>query len=151
MVQVPRAALAGPAETGRQPPLRAGPVNALRIDGTGRGGAARARRIGQWPPAFATFVKGKTMTRVTVPALALALAICAAPFAAQATPAVGDEVGTTPETATAALKAKGCTVKEFEAEDGKIEAKCSDDASGKALEVYIDPASGKVVEVKGEE
>ncbi len=40
---------------------------------------------------------------------------------------------------------------EFEAEDGKIEAKCKDTATGADMEVYIDPASGKVVEIKAED
>lgn len=84
------------------------------------------------------------MTRI----ISLALLLAAAPLAALAMPAVGDIVGTTPEAATAALKAAGCTVTAFEAEDGKIEAKCTDDASGKAMEVYIDPASGAVAEIK---
>ena len=56
-----------------------------------------------------------------------------------------------PETAKAALEKAGCTVDEFEAEDGKIEAKCKDAATGADMEVYIDPASGKVVEIKAED
>lgn len=85
------------------------------------------------------------MTRM----IALALALTVAPLAALAMPVVGDVVGTNPTDATAALKAMGCTVTEFAAEDGKIEAKCTDDATGKAMEVYIDPASGAVAEIKG--
>ena len=50
----------------------------------------------------------------------------------------------------AALAKAGCTVKEFEAEDGKIEAKCTD-AQNKLWEVYIDPKSGKVTNVKNED
>jgi hypothetical protein len=84
------------------------------------------------------------MTRM----IALVLALSTAPLAALATPMRGDVVGTNPTDATAALKDKGCTVTAFEAEDGKIEAKCTDDASGKAMEVYIDPASGAVTEIK---
>lgn len=79
--------------------------------------------------------------------LSLALATLA-PMAVMAMPAVGDMVGTTPDAAKAALEAAGCPVDEFEAEDGKIEAKCTDAATGKAMEVYIDPASGNVTEVK---
>lgn len=79
--------------------------------------------------------------------LSLALATLA-PMAAMAMPAVGDMVGTTPDAAKAALEAAGCPVDEFEAEDGKIEAKCTDAATGKAMEVYIDPASGNVTEIK---
>jgi hypothetical protein len=79
--------------------------------------------------------------------LSLALATLA-PMAAMAMPAVGDMVGTTPDAAKAALEAAGCPVDEFEAEDGKIEAKCTDAATGKAMEIYIDPASGNVTEIK---
>ena len=70
------------------------------------------------------------------------------PLAALAMPAVGDLIGTDPDTATAALEAAGCTVDEFEAEDGKIEAKCKDTATGANMEVYIDPASGLVTDIK---
>jgi hypothetical protein len=73
------------------------------------------------------------------------------PMAALAMPVVGDMIGTDPETAKAALEKAGCMVDEFEAEDGKIEAKCKDTATGKDMEVYIDPASGKVVDIKAED
>ena len=79
------------------------------------------------------------------------LALTSMPMAAMAMPAVGDMIGTDPETAKAALEKAGCTVNEFEAEDGKIEAKCTDTATQKAMEVYIDPASGKVTEIKAED
>ncbi|MEF3046955.1 PepSY domain-containing protein [Pseudotabrizicola sp. L79] len=82
--------------------------------------------------------------------LLLALALTAAPLAAWAMPAVGDIVGTNPTDATAALAAAGCTVTEFEAEGGKIEAKCTDEA-GKKHEVYIDPKTGAVTEIKMED
>lgn len=71
-----------------------------------------------------------------------------APFAAMAMPAVGDMIGTDPATAKTALEAAGCMEPEFEAEDGKIEAKCHD-ADMKNWEVYIDPQAGTVTEVKG--
>ena len=80
--------------------------------------------------------------------LALASASLFAPMAALAMPAVGDVVGTDPEAAKAALESAGCTVDEFEAEDGKIEAKCKDSATGEMMEVYIDPASGAVTDIK---
>ena len=80
----------------------------------------------------------------------LALAALA-PLAALAMPVVGDMIGTDPETAKAALEKAGCMVEEFEAEDGKIEAKCTDAATGHDMEVYLDPASGKVVEIKDED
>ena len=70
------------------------------------------------------------------------------PMAAMAMPVVGDVVGTNPTDATAALLAAGCTVAEFEAEGGKIEAKCYEAATGKAWEVYIDPKTGAVTEIK---
>jgi hypothetical protein len=84
--------------------------------------------------------------------LILPLALAAlTPMAALAMPALGDMVGTDPDTARAALEKAGCPVTEFEAEDGKIEAKCKDSATGAEMEVYIDPASGKVVEIKAED
>ncbi|WP_435259493.1 PepSY domain-containing protein [Thioclava sp. FR2] len=82
--------------------------------------------------------------------LIVALATLTAPVAALAMPAVGDIVGTNPTDATAALAAAGCTVDEFEAEGGKIEAKCKDE-TGKMFEVYIDPKTGAVTEIKSEE
>jgi Peptidase propeptide and YPEB domain len=84
-------------------------------------------------------------------ALALATVSFAAPMAAFAMPVLGDIVGTNPADATAALEAAGCTVTEFEAEDGKIEAKCTDVATSKAMEVYIDPKTGAVVDIKSED
>ena len=79
------------------------------------------------------------------------LAVLGTPMAALAMPAVGDMIGTDPETAKAALEKAGCTVNEFEAEDGKIEAKCTDTATGKDMEVYIDPATGAVADIKSED
>jgi hypothetical protein len=79
------------------------------------------------------------------------LALTSMPVAALAMPAVGDMIGTEPEAAKAALEKAGCPVTEFEAEDGKIEAKCKDAVTGQAMEVYLDPATGKVVEIKAED
>ena len=79
--------------------------------------------------------------------LAITFALMTAPMAALAMPAVGDVVGTNPNDATAALEKAGCKVQDFEAEGGKIEAKCTD-ANNAHWEVYIDPASGDVVKVK---
>jgi hypothetical protein len=84
------------------------------------------------------------MLRVSLISLGLALS----PLAALAMPSVGDMVGTNPDEATAALEKAGCKVNEFEPEDGKIEAKCTDVATNSAMEVYIDPATGKVANVK---
>lgn len=106
-----------------------------RPGGAGQSGAIRG--------AVPRPSKGKTMTRI----ITLSLLLAAAPLAALAAPAVGDLVGTNPTDATAALAAMGCKVTAFEAEDGKIEAKCTDEA-GKLNEVYIDPASGKITDVK---
>lgn len=79
------------------------------------------------------------------------LALSSLPMAAFAAPVVGDMIGTDPDTAKAALEKAGCTVTAFEAEDGKVEAKCTDTATQKAMEVYIDPATGKVTDIKSEE
>lgn len=80
----------------------------------------------------------------------LALALVA-PVAAFAMPKVGDVVGTNPEEAKAAIEKAGCMVDEFEAEDGKIEAKCKDSETGKGMEVYIDPKTGAVTDIKAED
>lgn len=83
--------------------------------------------------------------------LPLSLALLLSPVAAFALPVVGDVIGTTPEAATAALAAAGCTVNGFEPEDGKIEAKCVETATGKAWEIYLDPKTGAVTEVKADD
>jgi len=88
------------------------------------------------------------MTIKFLTVLTLAAMPLLAPVAATAMPAVGDMIGTDPDTAKAALELAGCPVDEFEAEDGKIEAKCTDAATGNAMEVYIDPASGNVTQIK---
>ncbi|MBE2277713.1 MAG: PepSY domain-containing protein [Rhodobacteraceae bacterium] len=85
-------------------------------------------------------------THLKIAAVAALLALVAA-IAAFAEPMVGDVVGTTPEAATAALTEKGCTVQSFEAEDGQIEARCTD-AAGKLAEIYIDPATGAITQIK---
>lgn len=82
--------------------------------------------------------------------MTLALVLATLPVAALAMPNVGDVVGTNPTDATAALEKAGCKVAEFEAEDGKIEAKCTDEA-GKMWEVYIDPATGAVTKVSDQD
>ncbi|WP_128514011.1 PepSY domain-containing protein [Tabrizicola thermarum] len=76
------------------------------------------------------------------------LALTTMPMAALAMPAVGDLIGTDPETAKAALEKAGCPVTKFEAEGGKVEAKCKDAATGATMEIYIDPASGKIADIK---
>ncbi|MFD2175902.1 PepSY domain-containing protein [Rhodobacter lacus] len=77
----------------------------------------------------------------------LATVLILSPVAALAMPAVGDVVGSNPADVSAALAAKGCTVSDFEAEDGKVEAVCTDAAKA-VWEVVIDPASGAVTEIK---
>jgi len=95
--------------------------------------------------------KGQTMKTSFLSVVALSTLSLVLPVMAFAMPAVGDIVGTDPTTATAALAAAGCPVSDFEAEDGKIEAKCTDAATGKLMEVYIDPASGAVSKIKSED
>ncbi|MDB5660073.1 MAG: PepSY protein [Cypionkella sp.] len=80
--------------------------------------------------------------------LLLTLALLATPFAGLAMPAVGDIVGSNAETVKAALEKAGCPVDMFEAEDGKIEAVCTDTATAKKMDVAIDPANGAVVSIK---
>jgi hypothetical protein len=77
-----------------------------------------------------------------------ALALSAAPLAALAMPEIGDVVGTNPKTASAELEKLGCKVRDFEAEAGMIEAKCVEVATNKNWEVYIDPQSGAVANIK---
>lgn len=85
------------------------------------------------------------------PLFALVFGLLLAPAAAMALPVVGDIVGTTPEAATAALDAAGCKVASFEPEDGQIEAKCTDVATGNMMEIYIDPKTGAVTQVKSDD
>lgn len=80
--------------------------------------------------------------------LLLTLALLATPLAASAMPAVGDIVGSNAETAKAALEKAGCAVDAFEAEDGKIEAICTDAATSKKMDITIDPATGAVLTIK---
>ncbi|WP_319519193.1 PepSY domain-containing protein [uncultured Martelella sp.] len=76
--------------------------------------------------------------------------VLVAPLSALAMTAVGDVVGTNPQDATAALEKAGCSVRDFEAEGGMIEAKCTDEAN-RLWEVYIDPASGAVKKISGKD
>lgn len=82
--------------------------------------------------------------------LPLLAALIALPLSAHAMPMVGDVVGTNPADASAALETAGCKVSEFEPEGGQIEAKCTD-ADNKMWEVYIDPKTGAVTEIKDED
>lgn len=78
----------------------------------------------------------------------LALSLLAAPLAASALPLVGDVVGTNADEAKAALEKSGCTVEAFEAENGTIEAICTEAATSKKFDVSIDPATGAVAAIK---
>ncbi len=82
------------------------------------------------------------------PSFLLSAILALTPMAALAMPQVGDVVGTNPDDAKAALEKAGCTVNAFEAEGGKIEAKCTDTATNKPIEVYIDPKTGAVTDIK---
>jgi hypothetical protein len=85
------------------------------------------------------------------PALCVAVAIFGLPMGAMAMPSIGDMVGTNPTDATAALKEAGCAVYAFEAEDGMIEAKCTEVETNKAWEIYIDPANGQIKNIKSDD
>ena len=82
------------------------------------------------------------------PSILLSALLALTPMAALAMPQAGDVVGTNPDDAKAALEKAGCTVNAFEAEGGKIEAKCTDTATNKDMEVYIDPKTGAVTDIK---
>ncbi len=85
------------------------------------------------------------MSRTFLLAAACAVTL---PVAALALPAVGDRLGTGPAEVTAALAAAGCPLYRFEAERGKVEAKCTETATGRRWEIYIDPTSGLVTRIK---
>jgi len=82
------------------------------------------------------------------PSILLSALLALTPVAALAMPQVGDVVGNNPDDAKAALEKAGCTVNAFEAEGGKIEAKCTDTATNKKMEVYLDPKTGAVTDIK---
>jgi len=79
------------------------------------------------------------------------LAALVLPGAAMALPAVGDQLGTDAETVRTALADHGCPVTGFEAEDGMIEAQCTDTATNLPWEFYIDPKTGTVTNIKQED
>jgi hypothetical protein len=115
---------------------------------------AAGRQIALPPPsqkAAGTSVRPEKRITQMTRTLLLSLMLAGSPLAALAFPVVGDVVGTNPEEATAALKALGCEAGEFEPEDGKIETKCVDPATSKMMEVYIDPKTGAVTEIKLED
>lgn len=69
--------------------------------------------------------------------------------AALAAFSIGDELGTTEEAIRAGLEAKGAVIEEIETEDGTIEVEYSLD--GQAMEMEIDLASGKIIELELED
>ena len=79
---------------------------------------------------------------------AIAFALSLSPLAALAMPVVGDVVGTNAEAATAVLEAAGCPAQGFELEDGMIEAQCTETATGKVWDLYIDPKTGAIAEIR---
>ena len=83
--------------------------------------------------------------------IAPALFALALPGTALALPAVGDHLGTDATTVRAALDAAGCVVSDFEVEDGKGEAKCVETATTRRWEIYIDPQTGNVAQLKDED
>jgi hypothetical protein len=70
------------------------------------------------------------------------------PATAFALPAVGDVIGTGAGPVKAALAKLGCPVEGFEAEGGRIDARCTDGATGKLMEISIDPTTGVVASIK---
>jgi hypothetical protein len=124
------------------------PANKPLVDRPARPDLPDHALSGQSPVTHEPNRKARPMKSTLI--LAMTLATLSAPMAF-AMPAIGDIVGTNPEAATAALKTAGCEVTKFEAEDGKIEAKCTDTATAKAMEVYIDPKTGAVTDIKSED
>lgn len=86
-------------------------------------------------------------TTFSLPAVAVAFALALPTLALAAAPKAGDVLGKTPDEVKVALEKAGCTVTAFGAEDGMVEAKCTDKA-GMKHEVYIDPSNGTVTNVK---
>jgi len=80
--------------------------------------------------------------------IVLVLTLAAAPVGAWAMPVVGDVVGTSAEAAKAALAKAGCPATRFEAEDGTVEAICTDDSTQKAWDISIDPKTGAILDIK---
>ena len=89
------------------------------------------------------------MKRNTLVALVATLML--APLAATAMPVVGDNVGSGADTVKAALETAGCMVKVFEAEDGRVEAICTETATSAVWDISIDPANGLITEIKASE
>jgi hypothetical protein len=82
----------------------------------------------------------------TVLAAALALPVS---FAAASSELDGATLGKSADEVKSTLTAQGYEVRKVENEDGKLEAYAVKD--GKKFEIYVDPASGAVTEVKAED
>ena len=82
----------------------------------------------------------------TVLAAALALPLS---FAAASSELDGAMVGKSADEIKATLTAQGYEVRKIETEDGKLEAYAMKD--GKKFEIYVDPTSGTVTEVKAQD
>lgn len=83
-----------------------------------------------------------------------ATALILSPVAVLAMPVGGDVVTPPRKSAPAALAAKGCTVSDREAEDGKGEGRGEGrgaDAAKDVCEMEINPASGAVLETKAQD
>lgn len=85
------------------------------------------------------------MTLTAFPAALLALAL---PGAALALPEVGDRLGTKADEVRSALEAAGGRVADFEVENGMVEVRCTDVASGAKWEICINPKTGFVERMK---
>ena len=82
-----------------------------------------------------------------VTGLFLSAALVATP--AIAALSVGEQLGTTEEDIRAALEAKGYVVLEIEKEGNEIEVELK--MNGEEFEIEVDPRSGAIVEIEGEE
>lgn len=95
-------------------------------------------------------MSSKTRIGAMIAGTALAAAIALpAGLAAAASELDGAVLGTSADEIRANLTAQGYEVRKIKPEDGKLEAYALKD--GKLLEVYVDPATGKVTKVEAED
>lgn len=87
--------------------------------------------------------------RLPIQMIATTAGLLLMPAIAFAEVAQGDMIGTTETEIRAHLTAQGYEVKEVEMEDDEIEIDVS--LNGKALEIEIDPQTGKVTEVEDDD
>ena len=76
----------------------------------------------------------------------LAAALTLSAGAALAAVSEGDYAGKTADEITKSLEAQGYKVRKIETEDGYLEAYAMRD--GQRFEIYVDPETGKVVEIE---